>query len=100
MQENNCCKQKLTVREEESKRKLINRLSRIEGQVRGIKKMLENDVYCPDILVQSAAVNAAINSFNRELLLSHLKGCVTRDVFEGKTETVEELAVVLEKLMK
>jgi len=79
---------------------LIHRLNRIEGQVRGIKGMVEKDAYCTDILVQVAAVNAALNSFNKVLLANHIKTCVTRDIREGKEETVDELLSVLQKLMK
>ncbi len=79
---------------------MINRLSRIEGQVRGIKGMVERDEYCTDILVQVAAVNAALNSFNKVLLANHIKTCVTNDIREGKEETVDELVATLQKLMK
>ena len=79
---------------------LIHRLNRIEGQVRGIKGMVEKDAYCTDILVQVAAVNAALNSFNKVLLANHIKTCVTRDIREGKEDTVDELVSVLQKLMK
>ena len=79
---------------------LINRLSRIEGQVRGIKKMVENDTYCTDILVQVSAVNAALNSFNKVLLANHIRTCVAEDIREGKDETIDELVKVLQKLMK
>ncbi|MCI8892258.1 MAG: metal-sensing transcriptional repressor [Eubacterium sp.] len=79
---------------------LIHRLNRIEGQVRGIKGMVERDAYCTDILVQVAAVNAALNSFNKVLLANHIKTCVTRDIREGKEETVDELVTTLQKLMK
>jgi len=75
-------------------------MKRIEGQVRGIIKMVENDTYCNDILIQSAAVNAAINAFNRELLSAHIHTCVARDIREGKDETVDELMTTLQKLMK
>ena len=95
-----CCCEKTTRRDEEEQKKLINRLSRIEGQIRGIRGMIEKDAYCADILVQSAAVNAAINAFNKELLASHIKGCVARDLREGKDEVVDELVVTLQKLMK
>lgn len=95
-----CCCEKTTIREEEEKKKLINRLSRIEGQIRGIRNMVENDAYCADILVQSAAVNAAVNAFNKELLASHIKGCVARDIREGKDEVVDELVATLQKLMR
>lgn len=94
-----CC-QKMTMRSDEEYKKLMNRLNRIEGQIRGIKRMLEENAYCNDILIQSAAVNAAVNSFNRELLASHIKTCVTRDIREGKEETVDELVKTMQKLMK
>ncbi len=97
MAECNCRK---TERSEEEYKSLINRLNRIEGQIRGIKGMLERSAYCPDILVQSAAVSAAINAFNRELAASHIRNCVVRDVREGNIDTVDELVRTLEKLMK
>ena len=87
-------------RAEKDKKKLVNRLSRIEGQIRGIKKMIENDAYCNDVLIQSAAVGAAINAFNRELLSNHIHSCVVRDIREGKDEVVDELMVTLQKLIK
>lgn len=79
---------------------LIHRLNRIEGQIRGIRGMVERDAYCPDILIQVAAANAALNSFNRVLLANHIKTCVTRDIREGREETVDELVNMLQKLMK
>ena len=82
------------------KRDMLNRLSRIEGQVRGIKKMVESDVYCPEILIQVSAVNAALNSFNKVLLAEHIRSCVAEDIREGKEETIDELVLVLQKLMK
>ncbi len=87
-------------RSEKEYRDMINRLSRIEGQIRGIKGMVEKNVYCTDILVQVAAVNAALNSFNRVLLANHIKTCVTQDIRDGKEETVDELISTLKKLMK
>ncbi len=95
-----CCCDKHTARSEEEKKKLINRLKRIEGQIRGIIGMMENDAYCNDILIQSAAVNAAVNAFNKELLASHIRTCVARDIREGKDETIDELVTTLQKLMK
>ena len=92
-----CC-EKHTLRAQEEKKKLLNRLRRIEGQVRGLQAMVEADAYCNDVLTQSAAVNAAINAFNRELLAEHLRTCVTRDLKNG--HEVEELAATLQKLMK
>ncbi len=72
----------------------------IEGQIRGIRSMVENGAYCPDILVQSAAANAALNAFNKELLASHIRGCVARDIRDGKDEVIDELMATLQKLMK
>lgn len=94
----NCHKTK--ERSEKEYKDLINRLNRIEGQVRGIKGMVERNVYCTDILVQVAAVNAALNSFNKTLLANHIKTCVAEDIREGREETVDELVAVLQKLMK
>lgn len=79
---------------------LIHRLNRIEGQIRGIKGMVEKSVYCTDILVQVAAVSAALNAFNRELLANHIKTCVKQDILNGKDETVDELVKTLQKMMK
>ena len=79
---------------------MMKRLSRIEGQVRGIKGMLEKDAYCPEILVQVSAVNAALNSFNKVLLANHIRTCVADDIRDGKDETVDELVKVLQKLMR
>ena len=97
-QPNCCCK--TTQRSEKEYKKLMNRLSRIEGQIRGLKGMLEKNAYCPDILVQSAAVNAAVNAFNRELMANHLKRCVTDDLRQGRDEVIDELVRTMEKLMK
>lgn len=97
--EKQCCHKKKD-RSPEEHRKLINRLSRIEGQIRGIKRMVEEDAYCVDILVQAAAANAALNSFNKELLSEHIKTCVTNDIKAGKEETVDELVATIQKLMK
>ena len=94
------CAQKTKERSGKEYKDMINRLSRIEGQIRGIKGMVEKDVYCTDILVQVAAVNAALNSFNRVLLANHIKTCVTQDIRDGKEETVDELIQTLKKLMK
>ena len=99
-EERECCSCKTKERSEQEYKDLIHRLNRIEGQVRGIKGMVEKDAYCTDILVQSAAVNAALSSFNRVLLENHIKSCVIRDIREGKEETVDELLVTLKKLMK
>lgn len=94
-----CCGKK-TERSGEERKKLMNRLKRIEGQVRGLQKMLENDAYCADILTQSAAVNAAINAFNKDLLTRHLHTCVVRDIRAGDDSAADELAELVKKLMK
>ena len=87
-------------RSEKEYKDLLNRLSRIEGQVRGIRKMVENDAYCTDILVQVSAVNAALNSFNKVLLANHIRTCVADDIRSGNEETIDELVTTLQKLMK
>lgn len=94
-----CC-HKTKKRDEREYKDLIHRLNRIEGQIRGIRGMVEKDAYCTDILTQVAAVNAALNSFNKVLLGNHMKSCVVRDIREGKEETVDELLTILQKLMK
>ena len=81
-------------RTDEEYKALVNRLNRIEGQIRGIKGMLEKNAYCPDILIQVAAANAALNSFNKELLANHIKTCVAQDIRDGKNETIDELVTV------
>ena len=100
MEENKECCHKKKERTDKEYRDLINRLSRIEGQVRGIKRMVEEDVYCTDILIQVSAVNAALNSFNKVLLANHIRSCVAEDIRGGKEETIDELVGVLQKLMK
>lgn len=102
MEKEKCChcSQRKKERSPEEYKKLIHRLNRIEGQIRGIKGMVENNAYCPDILIQSAAVNAAINAFNKELLANHIRTCVADDTRSGKDEVIDELVVTLQKLMK
>ena len=92
MNEGECC-HKIKERSDKEYKDLLHRLSRIEGQVRGIKGMVEKDAYCTDILIQVAAVNAALNSFNKVLLANHIRTCVARDIREGKEETIDELVV-------
>lgn len=95
------CSGRIKVRGEKEYKNLMNRLSRAEGQVRGLKRMLETDAYCVDILNQVAAVKAALNSFSRELLEEHIKTCVTQDIEQGGEKgTVDELVKVMEKLMR
>lgn len=99
MEEKLCC-EKITHRTEEQRKKLIHRLNRIEGQIRGLRGMVEADAYCTDILTQSAAASAAINGFNKELIGYHIKGCVTRDIRAGEDAVVDELLDTLQKLMR
>ncbi len=100
MEDKKCCCERHKERSPEEYKTLMNRLNRIEGQIRGIKGMVENGAYCPDILVQSAAVNAAVNAFNKELLASHIRSCVVNDIRDGKDEVIDELVCTLQKLMK
>ena len=95
-----CCSDKKKIRSDKEYRDLMNRLSRIEGQIRGIKGMLEKDAYCIDILNQVSAANCALNSFTKVLLASHIKSCVAEDVREGNEEKLDELVKTLQKLMK
>lgn len=100
-EEKNCaCRARKTARGEDERKELITRLNKIEGQIRGIRNMVENNAYCNDILIQSAAANAAIHAFNKILIASHIRGCVVHDIKEGKDDTVEELVETLKKLMK
>ena len=94
-----CMTEKKTQRTEEEKKKLINRLARIEGQIRGIRQMVENDAYCVDILTQSAAAKSAFSAFNKELLRRHMEGCVVRDIRNGEAD-IDELMDIIGKLMK
>ena len=95
-----CCGHRIKKRSEEEYRSLTNRLSRIEGQIRGIRGMLERDAYCPEILAQAAAANAALSAFSRELLSSHIRSCVAEDIRAEKEGAVEELVEILQKLMR
>ncbi len=107
MEEKNCCCGTYThgihdhkERSEAERKALMNRLKRIEGQIRGIEQMLDADAYCPDILMQVSAANSALNSFSKELLAAHIRGCVAADIRAGNDETIEELVRVTQKLMK
>ena len=95
-----CCSDKTKLRTEEERKALIHRLNRMEGQIRGIRGMVEKDAYCTDILMQAAAAGAALNAFNRELLAAHIRTCVADDIREGKDEVIDELVAALQKLMK
>ena len=94
------CFEKHTVRPDEAKKALLTRLKRIEGQVRGLQGMVEKDAYCPDILIQVSAATSALNSFSKELLSSHIRGCVKRDILNGDEAAIDELCRLLQRLMK
>ena len=101
MEENQCCCcHKTKERSEEEYRGLMNRLKRIEGQIRGLEGMLEKSAYCVDILTQAAAANAALNAFCRELLANHMRSCVAEDIRAGRDETIDEFLGILQKMMK
>lgn len=95
----NCCHQTKERTPEEYKA-LIHRLNRIEGQIRGIRGMVEESAYCVDILNQAAAANAALNAFSRELLENHLRTCVAEDIRQGRDETIDEFVQIMKRLMK
>ena len=95
-----CCSDRKRQRTDEEYKRLMNRLSRIEGQIRGVKGMLENDAYCTDIVLQVSAINAALNSFNKVLLANHVKTCVADNIRQGNDEVIDELVTLLQKLMK
>lgn len=96
-----CCHcHKTKERSEKEYKDMINRLNRIEGQVRGVKRMVEEDAYCPDILIQVSAINAALNSFNKVLLAQHIRTCVADGIRNGEDDKVDELVTMLQKLMK
>ena len=95
-----CCSHRTKERSDKEYKDLIHRLNRVEGQVRGIKRMVEEDACCTDILIQVSAVNAALNSFNKVLLANHIRTCVAEDIRAGKEETIDELVATLQKLMK
>ena len=98
--EKTCECHRIKQREEQEYKSLINRLSRIEGQIRGIRKMVEDSAYCTDIIMQTSAASAALNAFSKEILSDHIKTCVSEDIKNGKEETVDELCDVLQKLMR
>lgn len=101
MEENCCCTTNRTKeRPEKEYKSLMHRLNRIEGQIRGLKGMVEKNIYCTDILIQVAAVGAALNAFNKELLASHIRTCVVQDIRDGKDGTIDELVATIQKLMK
>lgn len=87
-------------RTEDEKKNLIKRLHMAEGQIRGIERMVEENAYCPDIMIQVAAVTSALNAFNKELLAAHIRSCVTEDVLEGNNEAIDDFVKLMQKLMK
>ena len=94
------CSDRKKYRTDEEQKKLINRLKLAEGQIRGIQRMVEENAYCPDILVQVSAVTSALNSFNKELLACHIRSCVSEDIREGKEESIDEFVKLMQKLMR
>ena len=100
MEKEQFCSHKTKERSQEEYKNLLNRLNRIEGQIRGIKNMVEKDAYCTDILVQVAAANAALNSFSKVLLANHMRTCVVDDIRAGKDGTIDELVATIQKLMR
>ena len=94
------CSGKHKDRDDKEKKDLMNRLKRIEGQVRGVEGMLEEDAYCTDILIQVSAITSALNSFNKVLLANHMRSCVADNIRKGNDEIIDELVVTLQKLMK
>ena len=100
MENESCCCAKTKVRTEQEYKDLITRLNRIEGQIRGIKGMVERNAYCTDILTQVSAANAALNSYTKVLLANHINTCVAQDIRDGKDETIDELVSTLQRLMK
>ncbi len=94
-----CCK-KTKLRAPEERQSLLNRLNRVEGQIRGLRRMLEQDAYCPDILVQASAASAAIGAFSRELLEAHIRTCVTEGIRAGDETVIDELMQTLQRMMK
>lgn len=100
MEKHECCSGRTKHRPEEEYKSLIHRLNRIEGQIRGIRGMVEKSAYCTDILAQVSAASAALNAFSKELLSEHIRSCVAQDIRDGKDETIDELVNTLQKLMK
>lgn len=100
MTEDSCCTGRIKHRDSKEYKEMITRLNRIEGQVRGIKKMVEEERYCVDILTQVSAIQAALNAFDKKLLSNHIHTCVTEDIKAGKDEAVDELCSIVQKLMK
>ena len=99
MEKHSCC-HRTKERSEKEYKDLIHRLNRIEGQIRGVRGMVEKNAYCPEILVQVAAANAALNSFTRVLLANHIRTCVAQYIRDGNEDTIDELVATLQKLMK
>ena len=100
MEEKECCSARLKHRDSQEYKDLVTRLNRIEGQVRGVKKMVEEERYCVDILTQVSAIQAALNAFNKKLLSNHIHTCVVEDIRDGRAEAVDELCDTIQKLMK
>ena len=100
MNEQICCRKKSAPRDEATRKSQIHRLNRIEGQIRGVRGMVENEIYCNEILIQCAAVSAALNAFQRELLADHIRSCVKERLQEDDETVVDELVATIQKMMK
>ena len=95
-----CCQERKKKRAPEDARRLQNRLSRIEGQVRGVRRMIGEDAYCPDVLIQVSAIRSALDSFSRALLSDHIKSCVEEDIRAGRDGAADELVALLQNMLK
>lgn len=95
-----CCSGKHKQREDAERKDLLNRLKRVEGQVRGVEGMVENGAYCTDILMQVSAITSALNSFNKALLANHVRTCVAENIRNGNDEVIDELVAAVQKLMR
>ena len=99
MSMDNCCGKK-TKRSNDEKKRIINRLNRINGQINGINKMIENDAYCNDVLIQLSAVENSIKSLSTHILENHLYTCVARDLENGDLDTIDELISLFKRFNK
>ena len=99
MYNNKCCK-KRTIRNEEEKKLLNNRLNRIEGQIRGVRKMISDDAYCNDILIQLSAIENSVKSLSNQMLENHLYTCIARDMENGKFDTIDEIISLFKRFNK
>lgn len=92
-----CCENKVTIRSEKEQKELISHLNRIEGQINGIKKMISDNRYCDDVLIQLSAVNSSVKSLANKLIEKHLSGCVVKEIKNGNTEIVGEVINLIKR---